>query len=124
VEIKWTTVLQQLGYGVVSTEAKACWKNPIVNIRIANETNIPLPIFVDTDVAWTQGGIDFTGQLIRYLPGHENGGAANMWAEICFSEPLKQITDKEFLDPAKAAVNKKSNQQANKVTTFVTATVA
>jgi hypothetical protein len=47
-----------------------------------------------------------------------------MWAGICFSEPLKQITDKEFLDTAKAAVNMKSNQQANKVTTFVTATVA
>jgi hypothetical protein len=84
----------------------------------------PAYLLVDTDVAWTQGGIDSTGQLIRYLPGHENGGAANMWAGICFSEPLKQITDKEFLDTGKAAVNKKSNQQANKVTTFITATVA
>ncbi|OBT63858.1 hypothetical protein VE03_06561, partial [Pseudogymnoascus sp. 23342-1-I1] len=48
------------------------------------------------DPAYLQGGKDTTGQVIRYLPGTQNGRAAKMWQSSCFSPVIKALSNDDL----------------------------
>jgi hypothetical protein len=83
----------------------------------------PAYLLTKNDVAWTQGGIDSTGQLIRYLPGDENIGAAHMWGSVCMSAPLGALSDKDFYDKVKSAANNRPVNRPTGATVYATVTV-
>jgi hypothetical protein len=48
------------------------------------------------DPILTNGGNQPNGQLMRWLPGSENGGAAAMWKAACFAPPLDALNTADF----------------------------
>ncbi|OAL62501.1 hypothetical protein A7C99_7087 [Trichophyton rubrum] len=48
------------------------------------------------DPARTNSGLNAQGQLIRWLPGRENGGGGQIWSGACFIGPVKALSDQEF----------------------------
>lgn len=85
------------------------WKNEKVPGRRHEKCQIdeypPIYLLNNQSPAWTDSGEPGgKGQLVRYLPGKENGGAASMWNNICFKETLRSLSDSEF----KARVKKNS----------------
>jgi hypothetical protein len=80
-----------------------------VNPRCQADEFPPFYLLDSTDVAWQQAGKDSTGQLVRYLPGGENSGAANtLWKSLCFAPPLEELDDKDFAKSVENAANKKT----------------
>jgi hypothetical protein len=41
-------------------------------------------------------GAGYSDQLVRYLPGAQNGAAGNIWQGVCFADPIKDLSDAEF----------------------------
>lgn len=48
------------------------------------------------DPAFLQGGKDITGQMIRYLPGTQNGKAAKMWQSQCFIPLIRDMSNDDL----------------------------
>jgi hypothetical protein len=77
----------------------------------------------------TLGGISPQGQLMRWLPKKNNGGAAHMWTNVCFGPALVDLTkEQDFEDHAKKDLLKdvistsKVAGVKNKVTRTITQT--
>jgi hypothetical protein len=104
------------------------WKDPIKvkdpDVNCQADEYPPFYLLDKTDTAWIQAGTDSTGQLIRYIPGGQNSGAANtMWKGACFTPPLEELDDKDFIAKVIAAPNKRTIDQPLKTTTRASVTV-
>lgn len=64
----------------------------------------PVYLIEDTHSAYTDGGKDTGGgQLIRWIPGLDNGGAAKEFAHICFNPQCEALKEGDFARLLKAA---------------------
>ncbi|KAI1420347.1 hypothetical protein F5Y12DRAFT_773668 [Xylaria sp. FL1777] len=57
----------------------------------------PAYFLTRNDPAFINSGRNTNGQMIRYLPGGQNTGAASMWNSICLQKPIDEITDDQVL---------------------------
>lgn len=73
----------------------------------------PIYLLNDQHDAWKNSGKSNKpgGQLMRFLPGSHNTGAASLWNNACFKPVMDKISDREFR--ALVLNNQKSNQPTN-----------
>jgi hypothetical protein len=88
-------------------------KNPNFKGTCQADEYPPIYLMDNTHPAWINAankpaaGTPYTGQLIRYITGPQNGGAANtLWRGKCFAPALMELDDKEFAQKVEAAANK------------------
>ncbi|KAK0648397.1 hypothetical protein B0T16DRAFT_370797 [Cercophora newfieldiana] len=64
------------------------------------------------DSAWIGSGDanDPNGQLMRWLPGKQNGNAAKMWGGQCFLPIVKKLSDKDYRSKVLNARNQHTNK--------------
>jgi hypothetical protein len=75
----------------------------------------------DQSPAMVHGGTDDPrGQLVRYLPGRQNQDAGRMWKGACFIPPVKDLSDRDFIDKVAAARGKNKNVVVHGTTSSVT----
>lgn len=84
----------------------------------------PYYLLDKTDTAWINSGVDSTGQLVRLIPGKQNGGAGNMWKGVCFGPPLEKLSDGEFSNKFQAAANKHTVNNIRAETVYASMTVS
>ncbi|KAL7629535.1 hypothetical protein AAE478_001056 [Parahypoxylon ruwenzoriense] len=58
----------------------------------------PAYLLSPTDSAYINGGLDSSGQLVRFVPNTENQRAGQVWKGVCFNGPVKDMSDRELRD--------------------------
>lgn len=68
----------------------------------------PAYLLNNNDPAVIMGGLNHQGQIIRYLPGKENGAGGKLWKGICFLPLVEELSDQEVKDWIAKDKNKKT----------------
>ncbi|RYO80140.1 hypothetical protein DL764_009933 [Monosporascus ibericus] len=86
----------------------AGWLDPAHRIaqKCDKDEYPPAYLLHEQHTAYIQGGIDNSGQAVRWLPASENEPAGRLWKGVCFVPPVKELSDSEFERKFAAAPNK------------------
>lgn len=78
------------------------WQNKIYRDepRCERDEYPPAYLLTPSDQAYKLAGVDRDGQMVRWLPAAQNGGAGSMWKGICLSAPLMELSDQQIVDLA------------------------
>jgi hypothetical protein len=71
----------------------------------------PVYLLNDQSPAYINAGQNAQGQLVRFLPGPQNGGAASMWKSECFKGPAAALSDRDLKDKVSADPNSRPVDQ-------------
>ncbi|KAL1835525.1 hypothetical protein VTJ49DRAFT_6539 [Mycothermus thermophilus] len=80
--------------------------------RTTNYGCPPAYLLNDLHTAWINGGVDYSGHAVRYVPDEENRKAGAMWKGMCFKQPLDKMSDRDIIDKVAAAARAAGNPAA------------
>jgi hypothetical protein len=91
--------------------------------RCARDEYPPAYLLEKTHTAMVKGGVDWTGQAVRFIPSDQNSGAGSMWKGKCFLPLIKEMSDAELISRVKNAASKSTLPKASMTTTWAVITV-